>query len=354
MKKNINGKTRVGVVLPETYWADEEWKNLKNSLAYADEAAEQGVQFLVYPEGYPGPMTGPINPKELSQKPIDALRKKAKQHGIYIAAGDVEANPKIPETYFLTLKLISPKGEILARYLRLQPDTPPLNAYLYNGKAHLLPGKEFKVIKTGLGNIGLQICSELFVPEICRIQMLLGANILVSPVHGLHSKTMYNPVLVRDTWRCVARARAAENLYYVIVTQNIYRMEGVGKDVQVMSGAFVAGPEKMISNRETPGVLVADLDMERLAYLRSRNYDEENLSRPEEGRVFEPMGTRPGQIWERNPKLYKDLTKPHKYSYDYRYFDKSLDKWLDDYDKIYGKDYRQRILKKYGKLQFNW
>ena len=353
MKKGMSENIRVGVVLPETYWGDEEWRNAENALAYVDEAAEQGVQFLVFPEGYPGPMTGSLKPKELPHKPIDALRKRARKHGIYIAAGDVEENPEMPETYFLTLKLISPKGEILARYLRLQPDTPPLNAYLYNGKAHLLPGKEFKVIKTSLGNIGLQICSELFVPEICRIQMLRGAEILISPVHGLHSKTMYNPSLVRDTWRCVARARAAENLYYVIVTQNIYRMRGVGHEVQVMSGAFIAGPEKMIANRETPGILVANLDMKRLAYLRSRNYDEENLSRPEEGEVFEPLGCRPGQIWERNPKLYSELAKPHKYSYDYRYFADKLDKWIEDYDKIYGGKYAE-IQKKYGKLKFHW
>ena len=344
---------RVGVALPETFWGDEEWKNLENATEYVDEAAKQGVDLLVFPEGYPGPMTGPIHPKELSRKPIDALREKAREHSLHIIAGDVEENPDRAETYFLTLKLISPKGEIVARYLRVQPDTPPLNAYLYNGKAHLLPGKEIKTIDTNLGKIGLQICSELFVPEICRIQMLNGAEILVSPVHGLHSRTMFNHLSVRDTWRCVARARAAENLYYVIVTQNIYNMKRIDRQIQVMAGAFVAGPEKMVANRETPGLLVTDLDMERLAYLRSRNYDEENLSSPPEVAVFEPLGCRPGQICERNPQLFSELSQPHKFSYDYNYYNESLDKWTADYDRIYGGKYSD-IQKKYGKLKFHW
>lgn len=343
----MNQSVRVGVVLPETCWDDEEWKNAEPALAYVDEAAKQGVQFLVFPEGYPGPMTGSLHPKELSYKPINALQEKARQHGIYIAAGDVEENPEMPETYLLTLKLISPKGDILARYLRVQPDTPPLNAYLYNGKAHLLPGKEFEVIATNLGNIGLQICSELFVPELSRILMLRGAEILIAPVHGMHSKTPYDPLLMRDTWRCIARARAAENLYYVIVTQNIYRIEGV--KAQPLAGAFVAGPEKMIATRETPGLLVTDLDMERLAYLRSRNYDEENLSQPAEG--TEPLGCRPGQIWERDPRLYSELAQPHRYYFNYNYFDESLDKWIEEYETIYGGKYAE-IQKKYGKLQF--
>jgi len=344
----MDRSVRVGVVLPQTYWGDEEWRNTEPALAYVDEAAKQGVQLLVYPEGYPGPMTGSLGTKELSYKPIEALQDKARQHGVYIAAGDVEENPEMPETYFLTLKLISPKGELLARYVRMQPDTPPLNAYLYNGKAHLLPGKEFKVIETNLGNIGLLICSEMFVPELCRIVMLRGAEILIAPVHGSHSQTMFNPALVGDTWQCVARARAAENLYYVIVTHNIYHKEGV-EAKSVRGGAFIAGPEKMVARRETPGLLVADLDMERLAYLRSRNYDEENLSQPVTG--IEPMGCRPGQIWERDPKLYSELVQPHRYSFNYKYFDESLDKWTEGYETIYGGKYAG-IQKKYGKLHF--
>jgi len=343
----MNRHVRVGVVLPETYWGDEEWKNAEPALAYVDEAAKQGVQLLVFPEGYPGPMTGSLQPKELSYRPINALQEKAKQYGIYVAAGEVEENPQMPETYFLTLKLISPEGEILARYLRMQPDTPPLNAYLYNGKAHLLPGTDFKVIETSLGNIGLQICSEMFVPELSRILMLRGAEILLAPIHGNHSKTMFNHLLMRDTWRCVARARAAENLYYVIVTQNIYRMEDV--ETPVMVGAFIASPEKMVATRETPGILVAELDMERLAYLRSRNYDEENLSCPT--KEIEPLGCRPGQIWERNPKLYSELAQPHRFSFNYRYFDESLDEWIEEYAKIYGGKYTD-IQKRQGKLHF--
>lgn len=343
----MSGSIRVGVVLPETSWADEEWKNAEPALAYADEAGKEGVQLLVFPEGYPGPMTGPLQPKELSSKPIEALQEKARQHGMYIAAGDVEENPEMPETHFLTLKFISPKGELLARYLRVQPDTPPLNAYLYNGKAHLLPGRETKVIETSLGNIGLRICSELFVPELCRISMLHGTDILIAPVHGRHSRTMVNSFQMSDTWRCIARARAAENLYYVIVTHNIYRIAGSIPKGHL--GAFVAGPERMIATRGKAGLLVTDLDLERLAYLRSRNYDEENLSQPAEG--IEPLGCRPGQIWERDPTVYAELAQPHKYSYNYYYFNDNLDKWIEQYETIYGGKYAE-IQRRYGKLQF--
>ncbi|MFC2001030.1 carbon-nitrogen hydrolase family protein [Chloroflexota bacterium] len=345
MKKSV----RVGLVLPETYFGEEEWKNAEPALAYVDEAAREGVQMVVFPEGYPGPMTGNLHSNKFPFKPISALQEKARQHGVYIAAGDIEENPEIPETYFLTLKLISPEGEILARYVRMQPDTPPLNAYLYNGKAHLLPGKEFKVVDTDLGNIGLLICSEISVPELCRIVMLRGADILIAPRHGGHSKTRGNSLQKADTTRCIARARAAENLYYVLVTVNFYRQDRKGA-AHSSTGAFIAGPEKMIASRETPGLLVADLDLARLDYLRSRNQDEEGLSIPEEGGP-EPIGCRAGQTWERRPEIYTELTRPHKYAFNYDYFEESLDKWIEEYEKIYGGKYAE-IQKKYGKLQF--
>ncbi|MDY6764837.1 MAG: nitrilase-related carbon-nitrogen hydrolase, partial [Halobacteria archaeon] len=125
--------------------------------------------------------------------------------------------------------------------------------------------------------LGLSICSELWVPELQRILALRGAEMIFAPVHGLHSDTLFDPNKVKDTWRSIARARAAENTCYVIVTQNAYKR--IDTDFKNISGALVASPEEIVGLREEPGVLVTEIDMDRLDYLRTRNYDEENLSR---------------------------------------------------------------------------
>ena len=39
----MRGRVRVGLVLPETYFGEDEWKNAEPALAYVDEAAKQGV-----------------------------------------------------------------------------------------------------------------------------------------------------------------------------------------------------------------------------------------------------------------------------------------------------------------------
>jgi hypothetical protein len=171
-----------------------------------------------------------------------------------------------------------------------------------------------------------------------------GAEIVVFPVHGRHSRTGF---ALQDTWHCIARARAAENLCYVLSTQNLYVSEHFDYRTQLSAGAIVAGPERMEGSRAEPGVLVVDLDMERLRYLRTRNFDEENLSVPDDPN-WRPIGCRPGQIYERDPSLYRELAEPSPYSFDYRYWEEgTLDGWLREYDRIYEGGYR-RILEKYG------
>ncbi|MFC1491044.1 carbon-nitrogen hydrolase family protein [Nitrospinota bacterium] len=327
---------RVGCVLPEAYFGEEEWKNAEMALGYAEEAAAQGVKLLLFPEGYPGPATGPLDNPKYPFKPVERMCALAEKHRMWILLGDVEPT-ETQDVYRLTLKAISPRGRVEAVYLRRQPDTPPLNAYLYNGKGHFLTGEESVVLDTEFGRVGLLICSELWVPELPRLLMLQGAEIVVAPVHGSHSR---NPNRLTDTARCIARARAAENDFYVMTTLNLYVSRSFDYRSHAVPGAMVAGPEEMVGELTEPGVLVVDLDMARLRYLRKRNVDVENRSLPPREGGFRYIGTRPGQIWERRPELYKPLCEPSPYSFDYMYWEEDLDAWKKDYDRIYQGEYR--------------
>ena len=258
------------------------------------------------------------------------MRDKARQHKVYISASDLEENLALEGTYYLTHKLISPEGEVLANYIRVQPDHPPLNAYLMGGKMHILPGDEITVVETGLGNIGLQICSELWVPELSRIQMLKGADIIISPVNGAHSLTHFR---LSNTWRCIARARAAENLVFVIVPENIFFINGRHFNLNV---GCVASPEGFLARSKGPGIMKATLDMERLNWLRTHYVEEDLLSPPKDPKKFRPVKCRPGQNHDRRPESYDLLTQPQSEAYDYSYYRKGLDTWQEDYRKVRG------------------
>ncbi len=315
-------KVRVAAVQPRSFQGGEEYRNALMAVQYIEESARAGAQLVCFPEGYPGPYSGDLQSEgRLPATPLEMLQEQARKSNLFVVAGAVETCANRSGCFRLAEKLIGPDGAILGNYYRMQPNHPVFNGYLMGGRLDIVPGEEYVLVETPLGVIGLLICSELFVPELSRVLMLRGADIIVAGGGGVHS--MIRTRLI-DTWQAVARARAAENLLYVVVTQNIFREGARGR-------TCIAGPEQMVGQRDEPGLVVGDLDMDRLHYLRTHFYDEELLSPPpEESAVYY---CRPGQNHDRRPELYTDLTRPQADAFEYKYMEKDTP-WRQEYAKI--------------------
>ncbi|TMB06656.1 MAG: carbon-nitrogen hydrolase family protein [Deltaproteobacteria bacterium] len=224
---------RVAAVQPPSFAGAEEHRNAAQACAFIDEAADAGASYVVFPEGYPGPYSGPME-----NDAIERVRERARARGVWVSAGRLERGA-LPDTYHITHVLIDDAGEVRARYRRVQPNHPVFNAYLMGGRHHVLPGDELMTVDAPFGRIGLLICSELFVPELSRILMLRGADLIVAPGGGVHGPTRTR---LQETWRAVARARAAENLVYVVVNQNLFGGSRQGR-------TCIASPESMLAQR---------------------------------------------------------------------------------------------------------
>ncbi len=325
-------EVKVAAVSPLSFDREEDYKNAARAQAYVDEAAGNGAQLVCFPEGYPGPVFGPMDSGgHLAKTPIEMMCDSARKHRVYISCGNLEESKEVPGAYYLTNKLLSPQGKILANYRRCHPTGPRSNARLY-GKLHLLPGDEPMVVDTELGRIGLIICSEIFVPEMARIEMLMGAEIILAPVGGSHrgmglSKSGLSGEL--PTWQCIARARAAENLVYVVTCVNVFSPEQ-------RRGSFVAGPESIVAASGSHGILYATLDMDNLWYLRTRYEEEEDFAPTAGGAVdYRPRLTKFGIIHHRRPELYHKLVEPQPDVFDYFYHKRGLDAWKEEYEKVH-------------------
>jgi predicted amidohydrolase len=71
------------------------------------------------------------------------------------------------------------------------------------------PGERVVVAETEFGPMGLSICYDLRFPELYRRQSRAGARILLVP-------SAFTEQTGRDHWHVLARARAVENLSYVL------------------------------------------------------------------------------------------------------------------------------------------
>ena len=96
------------------------------------------------------------------------------------------------------------------------------------------------------------------------------------------------------TWRTLLWARAIENLVFTVASQNLYAADeqGVGQ---------IAAPEQILAASPGEGLLLAELDLDRLEYLRSQD---ERIEFPK------PYDAIPGVMRWRRPELYAGVTEP--------------------------------------------
>jgi predicted amidohydrolase len=179
-------------------------------------------------------------------EPLQAL---ARELGIFIAGNMFEADPAWPGRYFNTSLLINRSGEILLRYKRINTAAfPSPHDFMDDYVRHVEQSGVFPVADTELGRLCLIPCAEINVPEVARVYMMQGAEVILHPTNSRHT-TMQEATKV---------ARAAENMMY-LVSANVAGPIGFAHDATELGGrshildyrgdtlAFEEGAEQGIS-----------------------------------------------------------------------------------------------------------
>ena len=260
---------RLAVVQPRAIRPDEK-ANVARAVAYVRQAAEQGARIVALPECYPGPYSGPAD-----YDAGEALAAVAREYGIYIGYGCME--PAQGDLYHNVYRLLAPDGSVAARYVKVIPS--PVDVELSGKKS--LAGNDLALAETPWGKVGFLICWEAWFPELCRTLAMRGADIVLFPTGGM----LYH---LAPVWSSVIQARATENLIYTASCVSLFGVED--------GFAHICAPEGELACSLREGVVVADLDLARLTYLRETD---ESLSFPKFYKTI------PG-LWRYNrPELYR-------------------------------------------------
>jgi predicted amidohydrolase len=269
---------RLAMVQPRTVRPGER-ANLERAVAYARQAADQGAQIVAFPECYPGPYSGPCD-----YSAAKALGAVAREYGICVAYGFMDpvqpaqgrGESSLAPTPSLPPRKRGTPGLYHNVYQVLGPDVDPE----LSGK-QALPGAGLVVAQTPWARVGLLICWEAWFPELCRTLAMRGADLVLFPTGGM----LYH---LTGVWGALIQARATENLVYTACCANLFGVED--------GFAHICGPEGELGSSLTEGVLLADLDLARLAWLRGQD---ETLAFP---KLYKTI---PG-LWRHNrPELYQ-------------------------------------------------
>ena len=252
-------------------------ENLASVERFVDQAAGMGAQFVCLPEfwSYLGPYAGFDQVAQSVPGPfIERLQEKARQHRMIVHGGSiVERHPELPGKFYNTCVLINSDGEIVAKYRKIHL----FDVNLASGEKHyeserIAPGNEIVTAKIDGITIGLTICYDLRFPELYRLLALRGAQLIMVPA----SFTLHTG---RDHWEVLLRARAIENLCYVLAPAQV---GSYPPDRQCFGRSMIIDPWGLVLAQapDVPGVTFAEIDLEAIDQARAQIPSLENR-RPE-------------------------------------------------------------------------
>jgi nitrilase len=186
--------------------------NLSEAERLIEIAANQGAKLIVLPE-YFAIMGLKESDKvaareEEGKGPIqDFLSKTAKKHKVWLIGGSVPLVSNFPNKVRNSCLVFDDKGKQVARYDKIHLFGLKLGNEHYTEEKTIEAGDTIKVIDSPFGKIGLSICYDLRFPELYRA--MGEVNIIVVP-------SAFTDTTGKAHWESLIRARAIENLSYVI------------------------------------------------------------------------------------------------------------------------------------------
>jgi predicted amidohydrolase len=238
--------------------------NLMTAGRLVEEAAARGARFVSLPEnfaflrseGEPVPEAQPIDGEWVSK-----MAALAAKHRLLLLLGSLPEKVPGETRVYNTSVLIGPDGRTIATYRKIHLfdiDVPGL-AHLKESRA-VIPGQDVVVAETECGRIGLSICYDLRFPELYRRQSAQGARVLAVP-------SAFTDRTGKDHWEVLLRARAIENLAYVVAAAQ-WGSHGPGRASH--GHALIVDPWGSVLAQvpDGEGVAVAELDFERQDRLR--------------------------------------------------------------------------------------
>jgi len=238
--------------------------NLSEARRLIADAAGQGARLVVLPEFFAimgmteqdkvavreQPGSGPIQ---------EFLSETARQFKIWLVGGSIPLAASTPDKVLNSCLVFDDQGRQVARYDKIHLFNLSLGNESYDEARTIEPGNQVVVVESPFGRIGLAVCYDLRFPELFRA--MKNVDIIVLPA-------AFTETTGKMHWEILVRARAIENLAYVIASaQGGYHVNGR----ETHGNSMIIGPWGRILDRlpRGSGVVMAEINPSYQASLRA-------------------------------------------------------------------------------------
>lgn len=248
------------------------YDNLKQAEGLITQACAQGAKFVVLPENFA--FMG-LHEKDILQIAESAqggeiqkfIAQVAAKQEVELLAGTLPLwvdDTRRDKVHSASL-LFNTSGQVVARYHKIHLfDVEVADQQgVYHESAMVTAGTELSTAETRVGVVGLSVCYDLRFPELYRQLGAKGSDLLCVP-------SAFTYVTGEAHWEILLRARAIENLCYVIAANQGGQHQNKR---QTYGHSLIIDPwGKILAEKtsEGPGFICADIDKEALQELRKK------------------------------------------------------------------------------------
>ena len=245
--------------------SDDVNENIEKIRYFVGDAAKQGVRFVSLPENC---VLMPRTTRQLIEvgamdfeRIKTALASIASTNNVYLIAGSIPRSAGDGERIYATSIVFSNQGEILEQYEKMHLFNVSVSTTeAYFESDYTVAGDKIVSIDTPVGRVGLSICYDMRFPELYRCLGRQGAEILNIP-------SAFTVPTGLAHWDVLLRARAIENLCYVIAPAQV-GIHPSGRKTYGNSVIISPWGEILTSVSHGEGICIADIDLAGLHTIR--------------------------------------------------------------------------------------
>jgi nitrilase len=190
------------------------------------------------------------------------LSTQAREHGLWLFGGTLPLRASGPNRVRNSSLVFAPDGTLAARYDKMHLFAFDNGREQYDEGRVLEAGSEPVALQAGALRVGLSVCYDLRFPELYRALMQPPCELLCVP-------SAFTYTTGQAHWELLLRARAVENQCVVLAPAQGGTHEN-GR--RTWGHSMIVDPwgEVLATQAEGEGVVLASVDVERLAAVRTQ------------------------------------------------------------------------------------
>lgn len=245
-------------------------QNLARVEHWIRQAKEQGSELVVLPENFAFVGKNDLDKFAIAEHPgqgpiQNGLVRLAKQYNLWIVGGTIPINVSentSQQRVYNRCYVWNNQGQVVAYYDKIHLFDVEVSETVYRESDASTPGKEVIAVDSSVGKLGLSVCYDIRFPELYRALLNQGAEILLVPA-------AFTAITGEAHWEILLRARAIENLCYVIAPDQTGR-HASGRSS--FGSSMIIDPWGKILNsiKTEEGVITAKIDLNYLKEIRTR------------------------------------------------------------------------------------